>query len=141
MSSVQKLKQIAVQADSLVVGSAGGRGEELPVGTDGQVLRIIAGKPTWGAAVDAVTYERRNFTEAGPSTPNITSHTLNTTLPAELQGGNKDSLIVTVNGAGVNPPDFSLGGTGPYTLTLNMASIGYSLDSTDTVFVSYQQAV
>lgn len=141
MSSVQKLKQTAVPAASLVVGSTDGRGEALAVGTEGQVLRVISGKPAWGAAVDAITYERRSFTEAGPSTPNTTSHTLNTTLPAELQGGNKDSLIVTINGVGVTPTDFSLGGSGPYTLTLSLAAIGYSLDSTDTVFVSFQQAV
>lgn len=141
MSSVQKLKQIAVPTSGLVIGNADGRGEALAAGTDGQVLRIIGGVPTWGPAVDAVTYERRYFTEAGPSTPNTTTHTLNTTLPAELQGGSKDSMVVTINGMGVSPTDFSLGGTGPYTLTLNMTAIGYSLDSTDTVFVSYQQSV
>lgn len=137
MSNLPKPKQIALQNQHIVVGGADGRGTNLPPGSDGQYLQIISGSVVYGPAPAGVVYLRKNFSEVGPATPAAGSHTLTTTLPDTLQGGSKDSLNITINGLAIDLDEVTLAGAGPFTVSLNMANIGYSIDSGDKVFVSY----
>ncbi|RJF78097.1 hypothetical protein D3877_23490 [Azospirillum cavernae] len=137
MASTQRLKQIAIPAYNLALGDAEGRGASLAPGGDGYVLTMEGGAPVWMPSQGGIVFERRSFTEAGPAIATTGIHTLNTTLPDGLQGGNKDGLIVTINGMGIDLTAVSLDGAGPYVVKIDMGVVGYSLDSSDTVAVYY----
>lgn len=140
-SNGQKLKQIEIASNTIAIGGSDGRGKALAPGSEAQVLTIVSGEVAWAAPTGGTFFKRYSFTEAGPSTATTGTHTLTTTLPAELQDGNKNSLIVMINGLGIDLSAVTLDGSGPYVVKINMATVGYSLDSNDTITVAYLAAV
>lgn len=81
----------------------------------------------------------KGFEEAGAVQAG--NHILTGTLPASVQGGAAARPLVHINGVRIQQTNITVGGGGPFTITLDMASIGYPLDATDQIQVDYLDTV
>ncbi|MCJ8334421.1 MAG: hypothetical protein MJH10_09305 [Epibacterium sp.] len=82
-------------------------------------------------------FQANRFQEAGPVVAQTGAFALATTIPSTLQGGNADSVNVYINGEHLDFGQFSLSGAGPYTVTIDAALLGYPVDATDVIKVTY----
>lgn len=134
------LKQISLANKNLIVGNDRNQASAFAPGSAGQILAIGSdGRPVWVNQVTVPIYTIITFSETGPATPAENTYDMLMPISEYIQGDNKDSMTVSINGLIIPHNCYSLTETGPYVLKLNMAAVGYSLDANDTVTVSYTQ--